>query len=224
MKWTFAILALLIIPASAFGANAWMWLQPGGSAPLDGPPVAPTPIVITPTTTTVAVDFYLKTDDKWSGFGMGLTADKFTTGSPYMSRISAVTRMPIVGTWNTTGIGADGLLKPTSKNLGIMGDPILVEDPETFETTMTDQFAAGTYKVLSMTLTLSEPAAFNNIPIAISIGNPGGGINVAAYEGANYYNNGNLPGTNLQGVVLIPEPASMLLLALGGLFLRRRHA
>lgn len=228
MKWTFALIALFVIPATAFGAagNAWMWLQPGGTPALVAPPTANAEVNIVGMTS-MTVDMYLMVDQSCAGLGYGLSMDQ-PGGTAFWSRITGRTH----DTWAAayankanglvtgTGVyGTGGYLDPSTVNLGYFDTGIGSDAEGTAP-------GAGIYKVSTLTLTLdpaTQPFVTTGGKINLSIVNPGGGLNVGSYENV-FYNNGSLPAGNVHGLILTPEPASMILLALGGLFLRRRHA
>lgn len=156
------------------------------------------------------VEFWISVDEPWAAVGAGL----MDLGGSYRFSIKGRTThgdgltAPNAGalTSNATLFGVAGILDPVSANIGY------------FDSGVQTDYPPGEYKLATLTIKNASTPANNGrvVPPGVyllNIGNPGGGINVGNLAGQ------SIPttiGPPLSVHVGIPEPATLLMVALGG--------
>jgi len=217
MKWKLAVAALLVVPTFAMGQITMSITNTSGGSS-----------VVVDQGQSFDVIFRLDAAQSFYAVGaaLSMTSPELDPGSHFF----AVTSRTTIGPWGAGAVLSDDLKKElddegdwtgnyVSESSMLLGGGYL--DPTTinigyFDQTVPSNFTTGSYNVAQFTLSnAAAPGTY-----LISIGNPGGGINASTITGTARQ---VLIGEPLS-VTVTPEPASLLLLGLGGLFLRRRRA
>ena len=140
----------------------------------------------------ITIQVMLSVAEPWNGFDAAIAADQ-----PGLTVKSRGVNMP-AGTFWELGVPVGNTLAPKTDDVGLFNIG-------------TNPWPAGDNNTQTIVLGTPSSLAF---PLTLSFADPGAGINVAGVSG-------EIPVTT-RTLVITPEPASLLLLALGGLFLRRR--